>query len=126
MLDLGLCSLHEAAETRAASLLTFVVDVSIPVKGVVAGPALLAAPSVIAIPRVVAVPRVIAVPRGVGVIHGRGPAHALLTQVPHEELQPHERKDTQAEDGEDHDVGQLFHGLDQGSYNGLQPWARQG
>lgn len=36
-------------------------------------------------------------------------AHAFLSQVPHEELQANEGKDTQAEDGENHDIGQLLH-----------------
>lgn len=88
----------------APSVLTFIIDVGIPVKGKVAGPALLAVPRVITIPRVIAVPGVIAVPRGVGVIKGWGPAHTLLPQVSHEELQPHQGKDTQAEDSEDHHV----------------------
>ena len=109
-----------------ASVLTFITDVSIPVKGIVAGPALLAVPGAIAIPRVIAVPRVliiphiIVVPRGVGVVEGWGPAHTLLSQVPHEELQPHQGKDTQAEDGEDHHIRQLFHRLDQGAHDRLQ------
>ena len=109
------------------SLLTFITDVGIPVKGIVAGPALLAAPGVvaapgvIAAPGVVAVPRVVAIPRGVGVIEGRGPAHTLLPQVSHEELQPHQGKDAQAEDSEDHHVREFFYRLDQGPHDGLQP-----
>ena len=97
------------------SLLTFIIDVGIPVKGRVAGPALLA------VPGVVAVPGIVAVPRGVGVIEGRGPAHTLLPQVSHEELQPHQGKDAQAEDGEDHHVREFFYRLDQGPHDGLQP-----
>ena len=80
------------------SLLTFIIDVGIPVKGIIAGPALLA------VPGVVTVPGVVAKPHAVGVIEGRGPAHTLLPQVSHEELQPHQGKDAQAEDGEDHHV----------------------
>lgn len=38
-----------------------------------------------------------------------GATDALLPQVAHEELQADERKDTQAEDGEDHYVGQLLY-----------------
>lgn len=38
----------------------------------------------------------------------------------HEQLQPDEGKDAQAEDGEDHDVGQLLHRLEQGADDGLQ------
>lgn len=111
----------------STSLLTFVIDVGLPVKGRVADPALLTVPSVIAVPGVITVPGVIAVPRiitipcGVGVIHGRGPTHALLTQVSHEKLQPHQGKDAQAEDSEDHHIRQLFNRLDQGSHNRLQP-----
>ena len=103
------------------SLLTFITDVSIPVKGIVAGPALLAAPGVVAVPGAVAAPGVVAIPRGVGVIEGRGPAHTLLPQVSHEELQPHQGKDAQAEDGEDHHVREFFYRLDQGPHDGLQP-----
>ena len=52
----------------------------------------------------------------------RRPQDTLLTEVPHEELQTDEGKDTQAEHGQDHDVGQLLHRLDEGPNDGLQTW----
>lgn len=113
--------LGQACPSLPASALTFIVDVRIPVEGVIAGPALVAAPRVVAVPRVSAVPRVVARPRSIGIIEGRGPADALLPQVSHEELQPHQGKDTQAENGEDHHVRQLLHRLDQCPHDCLQP-----
>lgn len=50
----------------------------------------------------------------------RRAADALLTKVPHEELQADEREHAQAEDGQDHDIGQFLHRLDQGAHDGLQ------
>lgn len=47
-------------------------------------------------------------------------AHTLLPQVPHKELQADEGEDAQTEDGEDHHVGELLHGLDQSANDGLQ------
>lgn len=61
----------------------------------------------------------------VGTIDLREVAHTLVPQVAHEELQANEGEDTEAEDCEDHHVGQLLHRLDQGPHNGLQAWARR-
>ena len=51
-------------------------------------------------------------------------ANALVPQVAHEELQADEGKDAEAEDREDHHIGQLLHRLDQGPHDGLQAWGR--
>jgi len=56
----------------------------------------------------------------VGGVVADWPAHTLLPQVAHEELQADEREDAEAEHGEDHDVRQLFHRLDEGADDGLQ------
>lgn len=77
------------------SLLTFVHDVLIPVKGLAA---------------VVALGDV------------DWPEHTLVAQVAHEELETDEGEDAQAEDGQDHHIRKLFHRLDQGTHNGLQAW----
>lgn len=61
----------------------------------------------------------------VGTVELREVAHALVPQVAHEELQADEGEDAEAEDREDHHVGQLLHGLDQGPHDGLQAWARR-
>lgn len=45
-----------------------------------------------------------------------------MPEVPHEELQADEGKDAQAEDGEDHDIRELLHRLDQRPDDRLQPW----
>lgn len=50
----------------------------------------------------------------------RRAADALLPQVSHEELQADEGEDAEAEDGEDHHVGELLHRLNQGTNDGLQ------
>lgn len=50
----------------------------------------------------------------------REAADALLSQQPHEELQADEGEDAEAEDGQDHHVCQLPHGLDQSTDDGLQ------
>ena len=49
-----------------------------------------------------------------------GAPHTLLPQHAHEELQANQSEDTQTEQGEDHDVRQLLHGLNQRTHNGLQ------
>lgn len=54
------------------------------------------------------------------------PDHALLAQVAHEKLETNQSKDAQAEDGQDHHIRQLLHGLDQGAHNGLQAWRQPG
>ena len=46
--------------------------------------------------------------------------YTLVPQVAHEQLEADEGKHTEAEDGEDHHVGELLHRLDQSSHNGLQ------
>ena len=51
---------------------------------------------------------------------GGGPLYTLVPQVAHEELQPDEREHAQTEHGQDHDVGELLHRLDQGAHDGLQ------
>lgn len=45
---------------------------------------------------------------------------ALLPQQPHEELQADECEHTQTKDGQDHDICQLPHRLDQSPHNGFQ------
>lgn len=45
---------------------------------------------------------------------------AFVLKVPLEELQAHQGEDAEAEDSEDSHVGQLPHGVDQGSHNDLQ------
>lgn len=50
---------------------------------------------------------------------------ALLSQETHEELQADEGEHAEAEDGQDHHVGQLPHRLDQSAHNGLQTWMEQ-
>lgn len=45
----------------------------------------------------------------------------FVLEVALEELQAHQGKDTQAEDGEDGHVSQLPHRVDQGSHDDLQP-----
>ena len=57
----------------------------------------------------------------IALIEVDGPHHTLVSQVSHEELQPHQGKDAQAEDGEDHHVREFFYRLDQGPHDGLQP-----
>lgn len=52
--------------------------------------------------------------------HVDRPGHALVPQVPHEELQPNECKDAKTEDGQNHYIRQLLHRLDQGAHDGLQ------
>lgn len=52
-------------------------------------------------------------------------ADALLPQQPHEELQADEGEHAQAEDGQDHDVGQLPHRLDQSAHDGFQTFAEE-
>lgn len=56
----------------------------------------------------------------VGGIAADWKTNALLPQVAHEELQADEGKDTEAENGEDHDVWQLLYRLDQCTNYGLQ------
>ena len=80
---------------EAASLLTVVHDVLVPVKGLAA------------IGRV-----------AVGDVNW--PDHTLVTQIAHEKLEANEGKDAQAENGQDHHIRKLLHGLDQGAHNGLQ------
>ena len=58
----------------------------------------------------------------VGVVECREVADTFVPQVAHEELQADEGEDTEAEDREDHHIGQLLHGLDQGPHDGLQTW----
>ena len=45
----------------------------------------------------------------------------FVLEVALEELQAHQGKDTQAEDGEDGHISQLFHRVDQGPHDDLQP-----
>lgn len=52
--------------------------------------------------------------------------HALLPQQPHEELQADEGEHAEAKDGQDHDVCQLPHRLDQSTHNGLQAFTEGG
>ena len=47
-----------------------------------------------------------------------------MLQVAHEELQPDEREHAQTEHGQDHDVRELLHRLDQGAHDGLQAWGQ--
>lgn len=82
---------------EAASLLTVVHDVLIPVKA-------------------------LAAVGQVGLGDVDWPDHTLVAQVAHEELETDEGKDAQAEDGQDHHIRKLLHGLDQGAHNGLQAW----
>lgn len=56
----------------------------------------------------------------VGAVGADWQAHALLSQVAHEELQANEGEDAEAEHGEDHDVRQLLYRLDQCADDGLQ------
>lgn len=49
-----------------------------------------------------------------------GAADAFLSQVSHEELQANESEHAEAEDGEDHDVSQLLHRLNQSTNDSLQ------
>ena len=51
-----------------------------------------------------------------------GPLQAFVPQVAHEELQPDEREHAQTEHGQDHDVRELLHRLDQGAHDGLQAY----
>lgn len=62
----------------------------------------------------------------VGAAEHREVANALVPQVAHEELQADEGKDAEAENREDHHIGQLLHRLDQGPHDGLQAWGRRG
>lgn len=52
--------------------------------------------------------------------------HALLPQQPHEELQADEGEHAEAKDGQDHDVCQLPHRLDQSAHDGLQAFTGGG
>ena len=52
----------------------------------------------------------------------RRPHNTFLTKVSHEELETDQSKDTQAENGQDHDVSELLHRLDEGTNDGLQAW----
>ena len=61
----------------------------------------------------------------VGAVEHREVADALVPQVAHEELKADEGEDAEAEDREDHHIGQLLHRLDQGPHDGLQAWGRQ-
>lgn len=49
---------------------------------------------------------------------------AFVLQVPLEELQAHQGKDTQAEDSEDGHISQLPHRVDQGSHDDLQSYGK--
>lgn len=60
--------------------------------------------------------------RTIGAVELSKVTHTLVPQVAHEELKANEGKDAEAEDGEDHHVGQLLHRLDQGSHYCLQAW----
>lgn len=51
---------------------------------------------------------------------------ALLPQQTHEELQADEGEHAEAEDGEDHDIGQLPHRLDQSTHDGFQAFTEEG
>lgn len=55
----------------------------------------------------------------------REAADALLAQQPHEELQANEGEDAETEDGQDHHICQLPHGLDQSANDGLQTLAEE-
>lgn len=50
--------------------------------------------------------------RTIGAIELSEVPHTLVPQVAHEQLQANESKDAEAEDGQDHHVGQLLHRLD--------------
>lgn len=52
--------------------------------------------------------------------HVDWPEDALVTKVPHEQLQADQRKDAETEDGQDHHIRQLLHRLDQSAHDGLQ------
>lgn len=103
-------------------VLTFIVDVGFEIEGAVAGEVAINAIGEVAVERCVGQRGVVQpkVPHQ-SVIEGR-PPHALVPEVPHEELEADEGEDAQAEDGEDHDVRELLHRLDQRSDNRLQPW----
>lgn len=51
---------------------------------------------------------------------------ALLPQQPHEELQADEGEHAEAKDGEDHDICQLPHRLDQSAHDGFQAFTEEG
>lgn len=47
------------------------------------------------------------------------PFDTFLPQISHEQLQANESKHAETEDGEDHDIRQFLHRLNQGSNNGF-------
>jgi len=47
------------------------------------------------------------------------PFDTFLPQISHEELQANESKHAETEDGEDHDIRQFLHRLNQGANNGF-------
>lgn len=118
-----------AQRRRGSKSFTFIADVGLKVKGAVAGEVPGEVPG--EIPSEV-IHEVVEgrVDRGVvvqpqilqeGAVGGR-PAHTLLPEVAHEELEADEGEDAQAENREDHHIRELLHRLDQSPHDRLQPW----